>query len=508
MSKALIIAMAMTLAMSTGASAGIPFVSKHKSEPEEKSKQRIEKSQPKDEKQERSAVEPKFTPQTPYVETANATELDTALLSVLRDVNKSLRESEDSSKLEDPAQRAALKAALDALDASLSKSPMQPNRIVPANAKDHYERNVLAESWDSGDIELPDGTHASLNVLWAKKVNGLLNISIAGNCGCKANSSGERTGEYVVVINGKSTLDSGFDIQSQSNVNFWLGKLNGISIDATTCGDSQTSTNTAKPPVLKALMTESRRKAAAQEAATAPAKKPEPAAEATSPTPEPTVTTAIATLPPATPAASQSEPREPRTPSKSARIVIPQHAIAGDYITVSVLNDLNQPEPFVEVSFNDYKTSTGPDGKVIFQIPEDALPGPTIAVSLTALDEEDSKTAAIDILQPLMRPSETDLPRIDKVTVNKPNLRIPGQQTLIIDGHNFDGTASNNHVIIDGDKEATVIVSSPVQLKAIVTGSLNPGNHNVIVQRKALRSEPISYTQQSEEIVAKPRKKS
>jgi hypothetical protein len=232
------------------------------------------------------AVEPVQTPpravkQKPPVPIAHATSeapadpatLDTALVSVLRDIDKALREDEGVPTMDNAPQHAAIAAALQTLDVALERAKINPNRIVLNEHKPKFESGLTAESWDSGDIELPNGSHASLAVLWAKKVNGLVNVSITGNCGCHPNYAGERVGEWVVVLNGKSTLDSGFDIQSQADVNFWLGKLNSFNVDATACGEQVSSggehsidLKQAKALTLKAVTTEQKRKLLAEAA--------------------------------------------------------------------------------------------------------------------------------------------------------------------------------------------------------------------------------------------------
>lgn len=439
----------------------------------------------------------------------DAMPIDNAMMSVLRDIDKALRESEDLPKIEDPAQHAAVVAALHTLDVALDKAKVNPNRIVLNEHKDKFEKSLTAESWESGDVELPNAGRASMNVIWAKKVNGLINVTITGNCGCHPNYAGERVGEWVVVLNGKSTLDTGFDIQSQSNVNFWLGKLVNFSVDATTCGE-QVSKLPTKTVTLKALSTEQRRKFFAEAAATAKKSVREDAQVSASSTkvvpPVP-----ISALPPAISmtvphSERKSEPssilEQVHLPSGTAHVLVPKRAIAGEYITVSVVDAHGKPESFVELNFNDFKATTNAHGKVTFQVPEDSHPGPSLSVSLAS--STDSSAERIYILQPLIRPSATDVPRIDKWNINR------AENTITIEGHNFDGIAENNRVILDARKEATIRFSSPVEIQAYVA-DLPAGGHDVIVQRNGLRSEPISLgvpADQTGPLVTKSKKKS
>ncbi len=66
----------------------------------------------------------------------------------------------------------------------------------------------------------------------------LLNLTIAGKCKDKTAPNGKKIGNFVVVITGRSPIEAGFDIQTQSNVNFWLGQLASATIDSDCLSDS------------------------------------------------------------------------------------------------------------------------------------------------------------------------------------------------------------------------------------------------------------------------------
>lgn len=180
--------------------------------------------------------------------------VDGAMLSIIKDIAKAARGPAQLDKLADPVQKAALKSALDALDAAVDNARSPANRIVEGQQKDKLSKSLSAESWESGLMPLPNNGQASLSILWAKKADGFINIAVAGNCDCKGGSPDARIGEYAVVFSGKTSVDSGFDIQSQSDVSFWLGKLSDFSADATKCGDGQTQSAT-RVPVLNAVVT-------------------------------------------------------------------------------------------------------------------------------------------------------------------------------------------------------------------------------------------------------------
>ena len=126
--------------------------------------------------------------------------------------------------------------------------------------------------------------------------------------------------------------------------------------------------------------------------------------------------------------------------------------------------------------------NTSLDGKVMYQVPDEALPGPSLQITLSARPE--ASPVAVNVLQPLLKRVDTQLPSIDHVV----NVTTGATRTIIIDGHNFDGIADHNRVVVDGSHEASILVSSPVQIKALVPPGVAPGQHNVTVMTNGLKS--------------------
>lgn len=541
---------------------------------------------------------------------------DPGLISLLKDISRALKDSEEAARVEDPCQKAALAVGAAALARAVGNPDLLSNRIISAADREKFQSTMTTESWASGDIPVSANCHASLSAVWAKKVDGLVNVAVAGNCHCQNAPDGHKVGEFVLVLNGKSAVDTGFDIQSQSDVNFWLGKLTSLAVDTSCCPDEQVQTQGAgldkksqqSVLVLKAVLTErSRRHIAALEAlqerrrllamkleeerrtkqeeekarakaeAEAQAKaeneartesegepsgqagktaganavgqaeakgsqvevgaagggpvtpasvstvaqlRPEPArvpqgaliedprtgqVKAVGPagrTPygavpgqgyEQRLPDLAVGLPgepqPARDASGWDSPPPPpaaNPPSSAAVVMVPERAIAGQFLTAAVLNQKHAGEPSVEVSFNGAALATGQDGKALFLVPEDAMPGPTLNVSLVARPE--SPPIPIHVLQPLMTPATPQIPRIDRVSQI-----VPGGGTIVIDGHHFDGVANRNSVIVDGMWDARVLVSSPVQLRADLPANLLPGPHTVTVSTIGLRSNPGQF---------------
>jgi hypothetical protein len=523
---------------------------------------------------------------------------DSALISVLKDLSRALMESEEIEKIEDGCQKTAADTARLALAKALSNAQLSSNRIVTMKERPKFESSMTAEAWDSGEITLSPKCHASLNAVWAKKLDGLLNVSIAGNCGCSAAPNGSKLGEFVFVASGKSTMDKGFDIQSQSDVNFWLGKLNGFTVDGTCCvpaeaaGEAQKTSSQNSTLVLKAVLTEkgiehlaltkqfkeqqrqlalkaeeerklseqkakdeadqlakaeaedkvkAEAEAEAKERSEAEAKEkgksdkekvakqPEgsekaPAAAAAAATesaaskpgssnpPEPSsmpspavvedprshklgdlAMTSVSPAPALPPAVSSTRGWDSpapspatRVPSSSAQVLLPEKAVAGQFLTAAVMNPNHAGEPLVELSFNGATLATSQDGKALYMVPDDAIPGPTLQVGLAARPEQ--QAATVQILQPLAVPTGPQIPRVDRVS----QLAESGGE-IVIDGHSFDGVADRNRVIVDGTYDAHVLVASPVQLKADLPGNLIPGSHSVSVSTAGLRSNPGQF---------------
>ena len=173
------------------------------------------------------------TEETTVVEAAEAPPVfvpDAALISLLKDLNKSLSDPEQMEKIEDANEKSVIELGKRVLAKALENAELKSNRIVDTKAG----APMTTEAWSSGDIKLAENCHGSLAVVWGKRENGLLNLTIAGNCPDKS-ASGKQIGEFIIVLNGKSSIEKGFDIQSQSDVNFWLAKLGTMTADADCC---------------------------------------------------------------------------------------------------------------------------------------------------------------------------------------------------------------------------------------------------------------------------------
>ena len=549
---------------------------------------------------------------------------DPALISVLKDINKSLKDSESVTKLEDPVQKLIAKLSGEALDKALSAPELHANRIVDQKEKEHAQGAMSAESWESGSVDVSPELKASVVALWAKKVDGLLTVEIVGNYDAKPEGASDKLGEFITVITAKSTVDKGFDIQSQQDVNFWIGKVADLKIDYTNGkgrveknekshlnlyspitqrkrafllavkeyedklakaeedkkkqAEAKAMLEAQQKQVTEALaktMAEALAKQVANKGEGGPVKSASAGANAiaevnaggnvaekksegssdltaneqhseapgnqtsgkqvsnnqtasgaqntvpiselknepntgtvgnqnatplaaasnqpnSNPVPATGRTSFVSTLIPESSKNSRSSwdspagPTAVREPSAGAALLYPGRAVAGQYLTVAVVNPQNSNEQFVGLSFNGAQLSTDDNGKVVYQVPEDAPPGYSLHLSLSARPGE--AAAAIEVLQPLATPSSPQIPNLESVSPVCGNAGI-----VTIAGHNFDGIAERNRVIIDGAYDATVLVSSPVQLKARLPHGLPAGSHTLCVSNSGLRSNPGNF---------------
>ncbi|MDP3508426.1 MAG: IPT/TIG domain-containing protein [Candidatus Melainabacteria bacterium] len=159
-------------------------------------------------------------------------EPDTALISVLKDLNRALKDSEEISKIEDANQRMIVTLAAAVIDKALSDPKLAFNRILAKEQEGKARTRLTAESWSSGDVEVNGKFKGSLSTVWAKRIDGLVTVTVAGDCHDRKAADGKDIGEFIVVINARSPVETGFDIQSQANVNFWIGKLGTILVEA------------------------------------------------------------------------------------------------------------------------------------------------------------------------------------------------------------------------------------------------------------------------------------
>lgn len=528
---------------------------------------------------------------------------DPALISVLKDINKSLKDSDAVTKLEDPTQKLVAKLAGQALDKALSAPELHANRIVEAKDKERMEASMSAEAWESGNLEPAPDFKAAVVALWAKKIDGLLTVEIVGNYDGKPEGSEERLGEFIAVITARSSVDKGFDIQSQQDVNFWIGKVADLKIDCSKAGADKNQKSLlqlyipltqrkrefvmalkeyedrlAKADEDKKKQSDISAAVAAQQKQVAEAlaktvaealaksvnnragdsqqltanhepstggivgeKKSEGSSElnagnnqTSSEAPKqtsgsetsslvpgreqaqtvnastgggvsnsvqnPVPAVGTGTARPSTVASlfpessrnsrsnwdSPSGPTQTRMPSSAAALLFPGRAVAGQYLTVAVLGLHNTGEPYVGLSFNGAQLVTADNGRVVYQVPDDAPPGFSMHVGLTGRPEE--APGAIEILQPLASPTSPQIPNLENVS---PVCGGGGIVTLA--GHNFDGIAERNRVIIDGAYDANVIVSSPVQLKAQLPQGIAAGPHSLCVSTAGLRSNPGNF---------------
>jgi hypothetical protein len=481
---------------------------------------------------------------------------DAALLSVLKDVAKELKETEAVKRIHDPAQRMVIDLIQEVMNKALNDAKCAPNRIVEGSGQDGSMPPMTTESWASGDVELSTSCHSSLAAVWAKRENGLLNITIAGRCMDKIPPGGKQIGEFVVVVSGRSSVERGFDIQSQSNVHFWLGKISAVTVESDGNEVQQTEikksanivpaasleTSRRETMVLPAVLTERSRQyfttmkdipehnhdvtdhtsATAQSASfvaniTLPngmtvqelqeayqkalleLASNNARSEADRALKPPTASAFV--LPSRKPEPLLSETNTPKEsgqlpfsategsihlPSTDAFLMAPERALAGQPITVIVIDGKHNGEAYVELSLNGKTAITDINGQHTFTVPEDATPGHSLNVTLAARPENSPTT--VEIFQPLTLSAERQAPRIERVVPVGSHLN-----TIVVDGHNFDGSAGNDKTNVDGHFQGRILASSPVQLRINLPVNLQAGDHTLFVTCQGIPSNSVSF---------------
>lgn len=170
-----------------------------------------------------------------------------------------------------------------------------------------------------------------------------------------------------------------------------------------------------------------------------------------------------------------------KKPGLEAVIVMPDRAIAGENLTVAVLEKKN-PEHEIELNFNGAPLATDSKGQAQYHVPEDATPGKTLLLSVTGRPE----LRCIEVIQPLAAPSSTK-PTIDSIT----KLVVTGG-VVTVNGHNFNGVAADNKVTID-NRDAEVVAASPLQLKVALPADLLPGTHTVAIKNDQSNRDTFDY---------------
>lgn len=569
---------------------------------EEKKTEKTEKIETIEKKETEKVVEEKSAPKKAEREKQEAPKFvpDAALISILKDISKALPQAGETQGIANADEKTIVELAQQVLDKAISQENLPNDRIL-AKGTDG-KSSMQTEAWASGEVKVSDKLTGSVACVWGKRIKGLFTITIAGESD-KTVDSGSKVGEFIVVLQGKSPVQSGFDIQSQSEVSFWKGEVASIKVESaclpreepTEASDEkeakEVESKGAEPvkkkplAILDSVSTRrikqfqvelaafnkheeelealelARIEAEAKEAETKAAEEKEKIALAakekaekkeaeeekeskeskeTKETaksekadeekakstetaeekkePEDTkktaehpdqqqnnsgerISVASINLPPANSSRVWESPSinsEIRQPSLEANLVTPERAIAGKFITVSVVDKNNKPEASVELSFNGATITTDAQGQAMFMVPEDATPGRTLNISLSSRPE--LTPDVIDILQPLNW-SDGQAPSIDRVSP-----LVSSSKQLIVNGHDFEGMSRQNHIMVDNQFEAQVLASSPVQLRIVVPGNLSAGPHTVTINNSGLRSNSSRFEYITAQVVSDERK--
>lgn len=157
---------------------------------------------------------------------------DSALISVLKDISKSLAELDENTGIDDPDEHKIVKLSKEILDKSLAADGVEADRILRPEHRAGAKSSMVVEAWSSGDVKLRENLRGSVAAVWGKRIDGIINVTIAGECKDLKASDGTTIGKFIVIVSAKSPVKKGFDIQSQSDVTFWLGEIGKVDVDA------------------------------------------------------------------------------------------------------------------------------------------------------------------------------------------------------------------------------------------------------------------------------------
>lgn len=157
---------------------------------------------------------------------------DSALISVLKDISKSLSELDANTGIDDPDEHKIVKLSKEILDKSLAADGVEADRILRPEHRASAKSSMVVEAWSSGDVKLRENLRGSVAAVWGKRIDGIINVTIAGECKDLKAKDGTTIGKFIVIVSAKSPVKKGFDIQSQSDVTFWLGEVGKVDVDA------------------------------------------------------------------------------------------------------------------------------------------------------------------------------------------------------------------------------------------------------------------------------------
>lgn len=469
---------------------------------------------------------------------------DPSLISILNDLARMVQDTNGLKNLKDNGSKEVLALAGQVLAKALVQQNLSSDRIIGPAGERNESTKLTCQSWVSGPVTVAPNLNGSVSAVWAKRRNGLINVTIAGDANGQQAKNGKQVGQFVVLLSGRSGQEKGLDIQSRADVDYWLAELNQITVEADGCSSvTDISSSTAKHLAQKKAGPNSSKTVRAEIKNTKQASLPEINQKTASDREPPPLTSAvkqesglfrISTNEPeyegsssepvilrplahedvltgevtptgvkeALPEQSNKEAYQPEPSNKEiysaeqsnrkdflsviipSRLVCPERAVAGEALTVSLPRAVKDGQTQPGLSFNGVPVNSDDEGKAIYNVPEDATPGKSLKVTRTG--EPEGLLAVVEVLQPLA--SSDQPPHIDAVT----NIVRPGD-ILVISGHNFQGVWHKNVVLIDGTKVPVLKACSPVEIKLLIPSDTEPGKHTVSVNCRESVSNAASF---------------
>jgi hypothetical protein len=221
----------------------------------EKTEQMPEKSEQKPEKSEapaQTAVKSLPVQDKPESTVNTSQSADPSLISILSDMTRMIADASGQKKLKDESSRTVLLLAGKVLEKSLEKPNLGSDRVIGTPGKKMEPAKLTCCTWVSGEVKVADNLTGSVAAIWAKRPNGVINVTVGGDASGRQAPNGKSIGQFVVVLSGRSSVQKGLDIQSRADVNYWLAELSQITVESDCCSSvASISTSSAKQLALK-----------------------------------------------------------------------------------------------------------------------------------------------------------------------------------------------------------------------------------------------------------------
>ncbi len=174
-----------------------------------------------------------------------------------------------------------------------------------------------------------------------------------------------------------------------------------------------------------------------------------------------------------------------KQPVKNSRIFLPDTCVSGSFITISILDNLGDPQSYIGIKIDNNDFQSDYTGQVVTLLPVSN----SNSLKVYLLNDNYSVTAKLIPGQAYVSSVEQPSPIIEKLEIYKDHFDV-----LKISGKYFDGIGDHNHVYIDDIDPAQILSASPIELKIRIPKSLDAGNHYIHVSTNGTKSNQQKFS--------------